>query len=389
MKTSETLTEADRVAVRKLAIVRALHLGDLLLAVPGLRAIRRGFPNAEITLVGLRWSADFARRFAHLIDRWREFPGYPGLLEVDVVPERTAAFLQEERAYGYDLVLQMHGNGCVSNLFALEFQAKRTAGYYAEAPPPGVWPAAPYPDHLPEVERHLGTARMLGIPAEDRRLEYPILPDEEAAFARIAPPDLLERHPLVAMHAGARPSARRWPPEYFARVGDTLARRHGARIVLTGGPGEEPIAAAVEARMKTSVLNLAGQTSLGALAALLARCDLVISNDTGPAHVAVALDRPSVTIFGPADRRRWAPLDRVRHPIAFQPVECSPCPHWDCPIDHRCLRWVLPEQVLALAERLLAAEDFSSRALDPIEPAENAAPETLRAARREAKECAA
>jgi ADP-heptose:LPS heptosyltransferase len=355
---SETLTPAQRAAVRKLVAIRALHLGDLLLAVPGLRAIRRGFPNAEITLVGLRWSSDFARRFGHLIDRWREFPGYPGLLEVDVIPERTAAFLEEERAYGYDLVLQMHGNGSVSNRFALEFGGKLTAGYYHREPPPGLWPCAPYPDHLPELERHLGTARMLGIPAEDRRLEYPIRPEEEAAFAAMVPAGLTDRRPIVALHAGARPSARRWPPEYFARVGDTLARRYGARIVLTGGPGEEPIAGKVAARMESEPVNLAGKTSLGALAALLRRCDLVISNDTGPSHVAVALDRPSVTIFGPADRRRWAPLDQVRHPIAYHAVECSPCPHWDCPIDHRCLRGVPPEQVLALATRLLAGEGY-------------------------------
>lgn len=368
MESSLTLSPVERAAVRRMAIIRALYLGDLLLAVPGFRAIRQGFPNAEITLIGLPWSADFARRFHHLIDRWREFPGYPGIQEVEVVPERTATFLREERDYGYDLVLQMHGSGTISNRLALDLGGKMTAGYYSVEPPPGFWPAAPYPEDLPEIERHLGTARLLGIPAVDRRLEYPILPDEEAAFAKMVPAALLSQRPLVAMHPGARPSARRWPPEYFGQVGDSLSRRYGARIVVTGGPGEEAIAAAVVARMECDAVNLAGQTDLGALAVLFRGCDLVISNDTGPAHVAVALDRPSVTIFGPADRRRWAPLDPTRHPVAFHSVECSPCPYRDCPIDHRCLRGLPPEQVLALSERLLAAQGFhpSSHSRRPV-----------------------
>lgn len=349
----QPLTEAERRSVRRLAIIRALHLGDLLLAVPALRAIRQGFPSAEITLIGLRWSQDFVHRFRHYLDRWREFPGYPGLLEVRGDPERTRAFVTAERAYGYDLVLQMHGNGRVSNAFALELGARRTVGFYPETPPPGLAPAAPYPDAVHEIERHLILARLLGLAATDRQLEFPILPEDEAALREVVSEDLGRGGPLVGIHPGARPPARRWPAEFFAAVADSLVRRHGACVVVTAGPGEESVAAEVVSRMKEAALNLAGRTSLGALAALIRRYDLMISNDTGPAHIAVALDRPSITIFGPADRRRWAPLDPRRHPIAFQSVGCSPCPHWECPIDHRCLRWVLPSHVLNLAERFL------------------------------------
>src|SRR5438128_4644818 len=89
---------------RKIAVFRALYLGDLLLAVPALRSIRAGFPNAEITLIGLPWAAsDFVRRFHHYIDRFVEFVGYAGISEVAVVPERTERFLAEQRAYGYEL----------------------------------------------------------------------------------------------------------------------------------------------------------------------------------------------------------------------------------------------------------------------------------------------
>lgn len=350
------MTLEERLAVRRLAIVRALHVGDLLLAVPALRALRRGFPMAEITLIGLPWAKDFVRRFSRYVDRWREFPGYPGLLEVDVEPRRTEEFLAQERAYRYDLVVQMHGNGNTSNPFALALGGRRTVGYHPGKPPADLWLTAPYPDDRPEIERDLGLARLLGLPSDDRRLEFPLLPEDLIAARALLPSDLRPDQPLIGLHIGARPPARQWPTERFAAVGDALARERQARVLITAGPGEEEKARSVVEGMAAPALSLAGQTTLGSLAAVIRRCDLYISNDTGPAHVAVAVDTPSVTIFGPADRRRWAPLDQRRHPIAYQPVECSPCPHWECPIDHRCLRRIEPEQVLAIARRLLTEE---------------------------------
>jgi len=350
------IAPGDRRKIRRLAIVRALHLGDLLLAVPAFRAIRRGFPAAEITLIGLPWAADFVNRFPHYLDRWREFPGYPGLLEVDPVPGRTEAFLDAERHYQYDLVLQMHGSGQASNPFSLALHGRQTVGFYDVSPPENLSLGAPYPSHLPEVERHLRLVRLLGLRGEDQKLEFPIFCQDEVSLAHILPADIAQRRPLVGLHVGARPSARRWPPDRFATVGDALWKQFGAQIVVTAGPGEASIAQQVLARMQAPAFNLAEKTNLGSLAAFIQRCDLYVSNDTGPAHIAVALDTPSVTIFGPADRRRWAPLDQKRHPVAYQSVGCSPCPHWDCPIDHRCLRWIKPRQVIDLAYRLLTEE---------------------------------
>src|SRR5690349_237428 len=95
--------------VRRIAIFRALQLGDLLVAVPALRSIRAGFPGAEITLIGLPWAASFAARFDRYIDRFVPFEGYQGIQEVPYDPARSQAFIAEQRAYGYDLVIQMHG----------------------------------------------------------------------------------------------------------------------------------------------------------------------------------------------------------------------------------------------------------------------------------------
>src|SRR5947209_6053097 len=115
---------------RKIAIFRALYLGDLLLAVPALRSIRTGFPGAEITLIGLPWAASFARRFSRYIDRFVEFAGYPGIDEVHADPESMLRFLEEQRAYSYNLVIQMHGSGRVSDQFVLALNGQVTVGYY-------------------------------------------------------------------------------------------------------------------------------------------------------------------------------------------------------------------------------------------------------------------
>ncbi len=342
--------------MKRIAVLRALQLGDLLVAVPAFRALRRDFPDAEITLIGLPWAASFVQRFGQYIDRFVEFVGYPGIDEVPVEPLRVASFLAEQRAYGYDIVLQMHGSGRTSNPFVLALGAPVTVGYYEESCS-GLTMSAVYPNDQHEIERNLNLVALLHNETanhyRDTRLEFP-LSAHDCAEADVLLGPLRQRNaPIIGIHPGARPPARRWPPSYFATVADTLAQQFDAQILLTGGPGEEQTVQAVIDAMHTPALSLVGKTSLGSLAALMKRLALFISNDTGPAHLACAVDCPSVTLFGPADVRRWAPLDAERHPIARHPVVCSPCGYWECPIDHRCLRWLSPETVIPTAQQLI------------------------------------
>ena len=344
---------------RRIAIIRALHVGDLLLAVPAFRSLRAGFPEAEITLIGLPWAGWFVDRYAAYIDRFVEFAGYPGIIEVEVDPERVAHFLAEQRAYGYDLVIQMHGNGSASNPFALDLHAPATAGCYIGQRPRGLTIARPYPDGAPEILRNLAVSQVLNCPDTGTWLEMPIGPGERERAADLLGVHATTAAPIVGLHPGARPPARRWPAASFAAVGDRLAEA-GARIVLTGGPGEEDTVADVAARMAHPALNLAGRTTLGDLAAVIASLDLFVSNDTGPAHIAEAVGTPSVTIFGPADPYRWGPLDQAQHRIVREPVPCSPCPHWECPIDHRCLRRIPPERVVTACDALLMTREATA-----------------------------
>jgi ADP-heptose:LPS heptosyltransferase len=328
--------------VRRIAIVRALQLGDLLVATPALRSLRAGFPDAEITLIGLPWVAQVAPRFARYIDRVVAFPGWPGISEAPYDAERVRRFLAEQQAYGYDLVIQMHGDGRASNAFALALGGRVTAGYAPDGAASELSLAARYPNDRPEILRNLGIAQLLGCPGRGTHLEFPLTTADHAEADR-----------LLAQLVGARAASRRWPAQSFATVADQLAQRISARILLTGGPDEVATVATVERAMRAPALNLAGKTSLGGLAALLSRLDLLISNDSGPAHLAKAVGAPTVRIFGPADVRRWGPLHNERHTVVRVDVECSPCGYVDCPIDHRCLRQISPAMVLASAERSL------------------------------------
>jgi ADP-heptose:LPS heptosyltransferase len=338
---------------RKIAIFRALYLGDLLLAVPALRSIRARFPRAEITLIGLPWAAAFARRFSGYIDRFVEFGGYPGIDETEVEPWRTRNFLAVQRAYGYDLVIQMHGSGRTSNACALALAGRVTAGYYQDRPMKGLTLGLPYPKDVPEVMRNLGLAQLLGCQELDPRLEFPLLPADRIEAATLLRKLPRASHPWIGLHVGSKAPARRWPAAYFACVADYFVQHFNAQIILTGSHNEEATVQTVAKHMQARPYIVVGQTSTGGLAALISELDLYISNDTGPAHIADAVDTPSVTIFGPVDPQRWAALDRARHPIVRRNVPCSPCSHWVCPIDHRCLRWISPDEVINVGQELL------------------------------------
>lgn len=345
---------------RRIALFRGLHLGDLLLTTPALRAIRARFPAAEITQIALPWARAFVRHLPHLLDRYVEFEGYGDLGEVPFDAERSRRFVAAQRAYGYDLVVPMHRNGRAANPFALALGPRLAIGYHDGAQPLGFARGAPYPNDLPEVLRHLRLAtELLDCEPHGVHLEFPLLPEDRAEAASLLP-DLdgvrgRNRERLwVAIHPGARAPSHWWPAERFAAAADALARRYDASIVLLGGVGERELTARVAAAMVAPVADLAGRTTLGGLAAVIAGVDLFISNDSGPAHLANALDTPSVTIFGPAEARRWAPLDQTRHAVLIHRVACSPCNHWTCPLaEHPCLRGIAVAEVLDAAERVL------------------------------------
>ena len=147
--------------------------------------------------------------------------------------------------------------------------------------------------------------------------------------------------------------AKRWPLSRFAAVGDRLARTTGARVAILGAPGERPFAEAVAGAMSHPARVLAGETSLSDLVGVLARVRVLVTNDSGPMHVASALGTPVAAVFGPTDPRETAPVGPAR--LLSEPVHCAPCGLRACPIDHRCMTRVAADRVAEAAEELFAS----------------------------------
>jgi ADP-heptose:LPS heptosyltransferase len=301
---------------RKVAVFRALKLGDLLVAVPALRAIRAAPPAAEVVLIGLPWAREFADRFPHLLDGFREFPGWPGLPEREPDVRRIPAFLAEMQAERFDLTIQLHGSGPVVNELCVLFGAKRTAGFYR----PGEWCPdpdlfRPWPGRGLELRRLLALTEFLGFPAYGELMEFPVRGGDRKLAARLTGPC---EGWFACVHPGASAPQRRWPAERFAATADALAAR-GLRVVLTGTAAERELTAAVTAAMTTPALDLAGKTDLGPAAAVLARARLVVCNDTGVSHLAAAVDTPSVVVSTGDNPARWSPPDAARHRVLCRP----------------------------------------------------------------------
>lgn len=306
---------------QRIAIVRSLPgLGDLLCAVPAWRSLRAALPEAQITLIGLPSARTFVERFSKYLDDLVEFPGYPGIPELPPPIKKLPAFFASVQQQRFDLALQMHGNGIVSNPFTVLLGASFNAGFYL----PGQYcPDAerflPYPAHEPEVWCHLRLMEFLGIPLWSADLEFPLQEEDFSSLHAIEEVRNLQTGEYVCVHPGASVLERRWSPENFAVVADALAAR-GFQVVLTGTAAEADVTQAVLSLMRFPAIDLAGRTSLGAIAALLSNARLLVCNDTGVSHLAAALRVKSVVIFSTSDPNRWAPLDRDRHRIAVAPI---------------------------------------------------------------------
>ena len=231
-------------------------------------------------------------------------------------------------------------------------------------------PAQAGPLRLVARERHvLGLMEAAGAPARGSELELFTTPEEEARAASVlAARGIDPELGCVALAPGASyGTSKQWPAESFARGGDEVLAR-GLQVVVLGAPDEESLATRVTAAMAGPAAMLAGQLDPGALKAVIRRMRVLVCNDAGARHVAVAFGVPSVVMMGPTSLAKtdWN-LQRVR--VVETDVECRPCYARDCPIDHRCMTRLTPEQVTRAMDTWLS-EDLLAKG--PRREAENA-----------------
>jgi ADP-heptose:LPS heptosyltransferase len=299
---------------RSVAVLRALPgLGDLLCAVPALRSLRAALPRASVTLLGLPQAEWFVQRYPGLVDDLMVVPSWPGIPEA-VGPEAALpGFLTAARARGFDLAVQLHGTGTATNELVAAVGATRMAGHHSpfvEPPDPNSF--RPWPARGHELDRLLDLMRWLGGGVVPAVLDFPERPDDLDGWAAVR--DAIGGRPYACIHPGASRVDRRWPAEGFAYVARAL-HACSLEVVVTGSQGEADLGRAVGQTAGVPSVQTAGRTSIGALAAILRRAEVVVANDTGVAHLAVAVGTPAVVVITTSDAERWAPKDRERNRV--------------------------------------------------------------------------
>jgi heptosyltransferase-2 len=330
-------------------------LGDAVLALPAIAAVRRAFRDAELTIAA---PAGIAAVFREQTDASPD--------QVLELPASRAGVTAALRGGRFDLAVLL------PNSFRSAWQVwragvperwgYRTAGRGVLLTRRVGRPRGRPPRHQADYYRTLASA--LGLPVDSDAL--PRLSPSPASAARAAAL-LVERRvptdrPLVGLAPGAAyGQAKQWPPDRMAALVARLAAETGATPVLLGAAYDRPAARAIESWLRAHapdaagrLVDLVGRTSVGALVGVAARARVVVSNDSGAMHLAAAVGRPVVALFGPTDERATRPLGD--HDILVEDVFCRPCMLRDCPIDHRCLKRLTVDRVFdAVRKRLQTA----------------------------------
>jgi ADP-heptose:LPS heptosyltransferase len=341
----------------RIAVLRSNLLGDLVMTLPALTALRAAYPDAEITYLGRPWHADLLEGRPGPWDRVVVVPPWPGVREAPGASRsgfEVHRFLAAQRAEGYDVALQLHGGGGNSNPFVTALGARVTAGARdTGAPPLDRW--LPYVHDQHEVLRCLELAGLVGATPITLEPRLAVTPTDAAAADAVLPAG---PRPLVALHPGASDPRRRWPAGCFAAVADALAGE-GVRVVLVGsGADDRQAADAIRAATSVPVLDLVGRLSLGTLAGVLARCRVVVANDSGPRHLAEAVGTATVGVFLEHNLLNAGPLTRRRHRVAVSTrTTCPVCGvdqgRFRCGHDRSLVAGVPTAAVLAAALDLL------------------------------------
>ena len=353
-------------APKKLLVVQPSWVGDAVMATPTLRALRELYPDAHISYL--------MRRYVK--------PVYAGMPWADqLITYRTGKTKAKAgkgqffelaarlRAAKFDLAVLLP-NSFKTALVCKMAGIPRVVGYERDGRgfllTDKLLPVKDKGKFVPSpiVKYYLGLAHYLGSPHRDLRLQLFVTESEKReardVFARCGFDPDLERPgskggpPLIVLNPGAAfGAAKLWKAEYFAELADRLVDDLGATVLLSAAPKERAIVETIKRQMRHAPADLSNKgMTLGSLKEIVRRCDLMVTNDTGPRHIAAAMDVPVVTVFGPT-HPEWTEIYYARERQVAVKVFCGPCQKKTCPLDHRCMVRVTPGMVYERSVELL------------------------------------
>ena len=324
---------------------------------PALRGLRRLFPDAQIALLVKPAVADL-------------FTGHPALTRVLIYDSkgRHAGFFgkwalaEQLRRQSFDLAV-LFQNAFEAAFLTFLAGVPRRYGYATDGRSLLLSNPVAVPDRSAlthQVRYYWDLLKPLGLTGDPPAPELVVSPEEEQAMAgRLAQGGFTANDVVVGINPGSTyGGAKRWLPERYAEATERLcrtireSRNQQVGVVIFGAKGEERLGQDIAARLSSPSLVLSGATTIRELMAALKRCAMLLTNDTGPMHIASAFQVPLVAIFGPTDWRTTSPFGSA-HAIVRQPVDCAPCLLRECPIDHRCMTRVTVDQVYDAAVKQL------------------------------------
>lgn len=339
---------------QKILVIRLRGIGDVVLTTPVLENLRRAFPHAQIDYLTEPPSAPLLQTHpaitnVHVLEhkRWQKLPMRATL-------RANWNFIRMLRAQNYDLVIDLFGNPRTALLTYLaraalrvgfRFRVRRFA-YNRLVEPRGA--------HLHAVEFHLDVLRALQIPIATSQPRI-VAPTSSVVEKFWQEHGLAEHARVIAFNAFGGWYTKRWPLASFAALGDRLQNELGAKVILLWGPGEQEEVERMAALMHTPGL-IAPPTSLNDLTALLARVHLLVANDSGPMHLAAALSKPVVAIFGPTRPNLQGPWGEGHVVVTKEGLPCLGCNGLTCKIvTHDCMQQLAVEKVFNAARERMAA----------------------------------
>ncbi|MCG8568055.1 MAG: lipopolysaccharide heptosyltransferase II [Desulfobacterales bacterium] len=334
-------------------LIRAANwVGDAIMTTPVVRALRKNYPNAHITVLAKPWVVPV---YAH----------NPHVDEVMVYENNgrhrmglgTLRLARDMRARSFDLAILMQ-NAFEAALLAFLAGIPERVGYNTDGRTPLLKPAIPMDkalkrEHL--IEYYKGILHGAGLESDGSAMDlYMSQGDKDFAKSYLEERGLIEAgKPVLGINPGATGgTAKRWFPQRYAELAGKLARKYKTRVLIFGGPADRELGEEIVAMAPDCCINAAGATSLGQAFALIGQCNLFVTNDSGLMHAAAAQDVPQVAVMGSTDYIATAPFSKAAVMVR-EPVHCSPCMKADCPTDHACMAGITADRVFGTGVEIL------------------------------------
>ncbi len=333
-------------------LIRATNwVGDAIMTLPALEAVRENFPSSHITVLAKPWVAPLFENHP-AVDRVLVFDKGNGARAGFVEMLRMSRIIRKER---FDLAI-LFQNAFEAALLAFVGRIKQRVGYKTDGRGFMLTRGVSRTEkvlRLHQVGYYCAILRAVGWPADDRDPVLHIGREvREQAVGILKSNGVDSRDFIVGLSPGAVfGSAKRWPPDRFSEIGDRVVEKWGASVVVFGSGGERAIGDRVCAAMKRDALNLCGKTSLRVAMGAMSLCRFFVTNDSGLMHMASALGLPTVAVFGSTDHVTTGPRGPNAR-IVRCAASCAPCLKQECPTDHRCMLDITPEMVWETMEAL-------------------------------------